>query len=269
MKTVLTWALLLLGTGKLTAEVPHPAAGRMIALSMNAPLAGSAFAARSFPQSVTQQRGWYAGFSLHHYHAVPGLNLRQVGILNQQQRFHWAFFFDQQGDALFRQDDFGLHTGLHLGPWRLGLGGNMRQFRVGNVYNRQLNALLGLTTSIRKQWQLHISMQNLVQRQSTESLLFSSPLQSLVMLQYQQKNANLLLSYRQASGFTGDLGLGITYNFKKWCEVDLSWSSAFRRFSIGMHFRYQQLNLRFSVMHQMLPGNWWNSSVDWQAPPKP
>lgn len=265
MKTLALWLLLMLMIGILRAEVPLPAAGRMIGIGINAPLAGSAFAARSFPQSVSQQAGWYASFSLHHYGAVTGLKTRQFGALNQQERFHFGFFVDQQGDILFRQDNYSLHTGMQLGPWRLGLGGNLRQFRIGSEASRRLNASLGLSTGIRKHWQLHIGMQNLVQRAASERPHFPVPLQSSVMLQFEQKSAQLFVSYRQASGFAGDLGIGMHYHFRQRWEIDVGWSSVFRRFSLGMHFRHQQLSLRCSVMHQMLPGSWWNSSVDWQA----
>lgn len=247
------------------AEVPLPAAGRMIGLGVNAPLAGSAFVARSFPQAAAQEKGWYAGFSLHYYQVLPGLNIRQFGLMHQQERFHYAFYIDQQGDAMYRHDNYSLHTGMHLGPWRLGLGGNLRQHRIGNTQSRQLNASLGLSTRIRKPWLLHIGMQNLVQRTTIDNPGFQSPMQSLVMLQFQQKNAQLFASYRQAGGSVGDLGIGMQYVFKTRWEIDIGWSTAFRRLSLGLHFKHQQLSIRCSLMHQLLPGSWWNSSIDWHG----
>jgi len=249
--------------GLLLAQVPLPGANRLQALGVDVPIGASAFAARSFPQGRHAEMGWSFGASLHHYGEVEGLNARQLAIHRQKSRYHQAFFLDDWGDDLYREQHYRLHSGLFLGKWQLGIGMQAFRLRIAEQSRTTLNGSLGLSSRINNQWQAHLALQQLYQPLSAvEETSLQPAAQSLLALQYQRDKAQLFITYRQQLGVGGDFGIGFLYQPLKDWQFDFAWSTFYRRLSMGMHYQYQKMRFHFGILYQLLPGPWWNSGIE-------
>lgn len=250
----------------LNAQPPLPAANRLQALSMDLPLGASAFAARSFPQGRQSEMGWTFGGSLHHYGEVEGLNARQLAIHRQKNRYHQAFFLDDWGDALYREQHYRLHTGLFLGKWQFGIGLQASRLRIAEQSRTNVNASLGISSRINSHWQAHLAMQQLYQPLQQHKEKPPQRAQSLLAVQYQRDKCQLFVTYRQQLGAGGDFGVGFLYRPIAQWQVDFAWSTGYRRMSVGMQYQYQKMRFHFGIQYQLLPGPWWNSGLEGSWP---
>lgn len=263
MKAWLILGLFWHGWGFLQAQAPLPAANRLHALGMDLPVGTSAFAARSFPQAKQSETGWALGVSLHHYGEVEGLNVRQLALHRQKSRFHQAFFFDDWGDALYREQHYRLHTGLFLGKWQFGVGMQATHIQIAEQNRTTLNGSLGLSSRINANWQAHVALQQLYQPLlADDAERLQPPSQSLLALQYQRDKCQLFVTYRQQLGVGGDFGLGFLYQPMEAWQFDFAWSTFYRRMSVGTHYPYQKMRIHLGIMYQLLPGPWWNSGIE-------
>jgi hypothetical protein len=254
--------LILCWSGAIRAQVPLPAANRLQALGIDVPLGASAFGARSFPQGRQLEIGWLFGASLHHYGEVEGLNARQIAIHRQKSRYHQAFFLDDWGDALHREQHYRLHTGLFLGKWQFGIGIHAARWQIVSQSQTQMNASVGISSRINAQWQVHTALQQLYQPLQQDQSAPPQRAQSIIALHYQQYKYQLLATYRQQLGTGGDFGLGFLYQPREQWQINFAWSTSYRRLSLGMQYQYRKMRLHFGVMYQLLPGPWWNSGFE-------
>jgi hypothetical protein len=264
MKSMVLWGLLM-SCWRIQAQnlQQMPAACWLSASGLHAPLAQNTFAALSFPQGSIAVPGWKVGFNIQHYPDLPGFSVRQLGLIYPVKRLHLAFYAQQLGDELYREQNYQLQMGISAGRWWWGAGLSTERLVIERDGLIRFNAQLGASYQISKYTRLHTAMHHLRQPFHANNLLTPPPLQMKSMVLHQMDKLWLQAVYRREALRNSDVGLGLLYFFKQGSSTDLSWSSGFRRMAMGFRFGYHNLTIHLQLSFQQLPGIWWQSGIDW------
>jgi hypothetical protein len=243
------------------AQFPQAAASFQ-ALGTDVPF-GSSFSGRNFPQIGPEDAQFSLGVSMLYYPELPAFGRRFLAANYLQGMFHLTGHLESSGDELYSQQTMRIHTGMRINSWRMGVGVWRRQIKLEQYGSHQWLTVAGVSTQIQQKWSLHCSLQAFAFRQKSNVLADPAMLQSHLMLVHHHHKTHIIFNFSYYSLLGNDVGLGVGYQFHKDFEFDWAGSLVLKRMSFGLRYRYQDFNLRISVMQQQLPGLWWQSAADW------